>query len=80
MKEFLDYCENTLQNVTECECPGIESVNEYFGISPLPKNPVTTMAYVPFQTNTTMYDIETGFKNGTIFTDLNKPFLGGCCI
>lgn len=80
MKDFLDYCENAMKPQSECDCPEIKSTDEYFGISPLPSCPVTTMAYVPFQTNTTMYDIETGFKNGTIFQDLNKPFLGGCCI
>ncbi|MBR0540943.1 MAG: spore coat associated protein CotJA [Clostridia bacterium] len=35
------------------------------------------MAYVPFQTNTTEYTLETALKNGTLFADLNKPFTGG---
>lgn len=80
MKDFLDYCENAMKSSMECECPEIKSTDEYFGISALPNCPVTAMAYVPFQTNTTMFDVETGFKNGTVFQDLYKPFLGGCCI
>lgn len=49
----------------------------YTGIKPLPENPVTTMAYIPFQTNTTMYSPENALKYGTAFLDLNKPFYGG---
>ncbi len=53
----------------------------YTGITPLPKNPVTTMAYVPYQTDTTMYSPENALKFGTAFVDLNKPFYayGGKC-
>ena len=72
MKDFLDDCD-------EYEFPKIDDDNEYLGISSLPNNPVTTMAYVPFQTDTSMYDIETGFRCGTVFKNLNKPFLGGRC-
>ena len=53
--------------------------NIYNGISKLPQDTVTTMAYVPFQTNTTQYAPETALKNGTLFADLNKPFYGGKC-
>lgn len=35
------------------------------------------MAYVPWQTNCTMYEnLEDGFRIGTIFPVLNKPFTG----
>lgn len=35
------------------------------------------MAYVPWQRNCTMYDsIDEAYKAGTIFPELNKPFLG----
>lgn len=51
--------------------------SEYFGVTPLPETVTTTMAYVPFQTNTTEYTLETALKNGTLFADLNKPFTGG---
>ncbi len=80
MNEFLDFCEKSLRAEDSGDCCPVNPSSEYLGISPLPENTVTTMAYVPFQTNTTMYDVETGYKNGTVFTDLNKPFLGGRCI
>ena len=34
------------------------------------------MAYVPWQKWQNIYDAEKGFCNGTIFQDLNLPFLG----
>ena len=43
---------------------------------PFPKDPVVGMAYVPFQQYGTIYQPEMGFDNGTIFSDLNKPFYG----
>ncbi len=38
------------------------------------------MAYVPFQRFGRPYDLPKGFQCGTIFPELNKPFLGsgGC--
>ncbi len=38
------------------------------------------MAYVPWQRWRNIYDAEKGFCNGTIFQDLNLPFIGmgGC--
>ncbi len=35
------------------------------------------MAYVPWQMWDQVYDMEKGFSVGTIFPDLNLPFLGG---
>lgn len=39
------------------------------------------MAYVPWQEWKNLYAAEKGFCRGTIFEDLDKPFLGigGCC-
>lgn len=35
------------------------------------------MAYVPWQRNSTMYEnLEEGFRTGTVFPVLNKPFTG----
>ena len=34
------------------------------------------MAYVPWQTWRDIYDAEKGFHYGTIFKELDKPFLG----
>ena len=38
------------------------------------------MAYVPWQVWQDIYDAEKGFHRGTIFQELDKPFLGmgGC--
>ena len=39
------------------------------------------MAYVPFQQLNEVYDAENALKNGTLFSELNYPFLNGgdCC-
>lgn len=44
--------------------------------SGLPADPALAMAYVPMQTLGETYSEETGWKNGTIFPELNKPFRG----
>lgn len=43
----------------------------------LPVNPVIAMAYVPLQFYQKEYDINEGYENGTIFPELNKPFMPG---
>ena len=80
MNEFLDFCEKSLEAESAATGCAVRAAGEYLGGSRFPESTVTTMAYVPFQTDTTMYDAETGYKNGTVFSDLNKPFLGGRCI
>lgn len=42
----------------------------------LPDEPVVAMAYVPFQTDSTTYDEIKALKIGTLYTVLDKPFLG----
>jgi len=37
------------------------------------------MCYVPWQQWNQIYDLEKGFHCGTIFPELNKPFLGSRC-
>lgn len=55
--------------------------------SPMPYMPQSTsyqvlaMAYVPMQTFQALYEPCEALENGTIFSELNKPFLGwkgGC--
>ena len=41
-----------------------------------PADAAVTMAYVPFQNMTTTYDADKGLMVGTLFPDLDKPFLG----
>lgn len=35
------------------------------------------IAYIPLQQITTLYENEVAFNIGTLFPDLDKPFLGG---
>lgn len=44
------------------------------------KETVLAMAYVPWQKWENIYSSDKGFKRGTIFADLDKPFYGrgGC--
>lgn len=46
-------------------------------MSALPANPVLAMSYVPMQFYRDMYSTEKGFSAGTIYPELDKPFLGG---
>ena len=46
---------------------------------PGPNYPVG-MAYVPMQRWGKTYDLDAGFSRGTIFPDLDLPFLAGRCI
>ena len=43
--------------------------------TPLPAVTVEAMAYVPYQQYKTIYSAEKGLENGTIFPELDKPFL-----
>lgn len=45
-------------------------------VSPLPFDATVTMAYVPVQTDTAMYDEMKALQEGTLFPVLNKPFAG----
>lgn len=48
-------------------------------VSPLPANFAVAMAYVPMQTDCSMYDEMKALECGTLFPVLNKPFAGKCC-
>lgn len=51
--------------------------DSFKAVTALPDDTVTTMAYVPFQTDKAMFDVEVALSKGTLFTDLYKPFLRG---
>lgn len=51
---------------TECQQPQ----------TPLPKEMPIGMLYVPFQEWRKVYDPMVGFERGTIFEELDKPFIG----
>lgn len=40
---------------------------------------VLAMAYVPAQQWNTLFEMEEGFARGTVFPELEKPFMGGGC-
>ena len=51
------------------------------GNTRLPDNFALAMAYVPMQKLKSLYELDEALKQGTIFPELNKPFLGwkgGC--
>ena len=62
---------------TESGMTSVQSGSFFDGISSLPANAAVTMAYVPFQLDTTRYDDEEALCRGTLFADLHKPFLRG---
>lgn len=82
MNDFINYCNMPPQHEqTEyCGCEARTGQCVYDGLPKLPKNPVTTMAYVPFQTDCSEYDAEKALCRGTLFLNLDKPFFGGKCV
>lgn len=49
----------------------------YEGLSPLPKDPVPGMAYVPYQQwGEELHSMERALDAGTLFPILDKPFYG----
>ena len=54
----------------ECGCRNsLEKIDQY----PL------AMAYVPWQKFGNIYELEEGFRAGTIFPELNQPFMRARC-
>ncbi len=49
-------------------------------MTPFPCDPVVAMAYVPWQQFKDVYEPEVALCRGTLFAELDKPFLagGGC--
>ncbi len=52
-----------------CPVPGV--------IPALPADAAAAMAYVPFQTDNAVYDVQKALQRGTVFPVLDKPFLAG---
>lgn len=49
----------------------------YEGLSPLPRDPVPGMAYVPYQQwDAQLHSIDRALDAGTLFPVLDKPFTG----
>lgn len=53
----------------------LETGRTFASIPALPKDASVTMAYVPFQLSTKTYEPETALCRGTLFPELDKPFL-----
>ncbi len=52
-----------------------------YPINNSPEKQVVAMAYVPWQRFIQIYEnLEIGYKEGTIFPELNKPFTGRRCV
>ena len=47
-----------------------------YGITPIPEDATVVMAYVPYQSFTSAYDLNYALSVGTIFPQLCKPFCG----
>ncbi len=45
--------------------------------SMFPRDPVVAMAYVPWQQFKDVYEPEVALHQGTLFAELDKPFLAG---
>ncbi len=43
----------------------------------MPSNPMLANAYVPYQTMDQIYTVDTGLNEGTIFPELNDPYVSG---
>jgi len=55
-----------------CSCPAAGA------LPALPSDAAVAMAYVPFQTDNSVYDLSKALMRGTVFSVLDKPFLAGC--
>ena len=58
-----------------------ESMDDLSFLMPDGQKPVVAMAYVPWQNLNTVYEPDGGLCRGTIFPELDKPWMpvGVCC-
>lgn len=61
-----------------CEMCKRQEVHFHRNEQPFPDDYSVAMAYVPMQTDTTVYDEMHALCEGTLFVALNKPFMRGC--
>ena len=61
----------------EKDLKSVPAGNMFTALSALPKDTTVTMAYVPFQTDLSVYEASDALNAGTLFKCLNKPFLRG---
>lgn len=73
MKDFQDF---------ELCCAVRPEINRNFNRYPkytMPDNFKVAMSYVPYQKLGEIYSEETALLNGTLFPELDKPFMKGRC-
>lgn len=63
-----------MANVPEIMLPSVMAAQEEDGYCF-----TLAMSYTPIQRWEEVYEAETGFDRGTIFPELDLPFLGGAC-
>ncbi|OGO89952.1 MAG: hypothetical protein A2Y17_07525 [Clostridiales bacterium GWF2_38_85] len=58
--------------------PKLSEIMPPYELEIMPKNIALAMAYVPFQMwSDDMYELEKALEKGTLFPELDKPFLAG---
>lgn len=67
-----------MRSENSCGCNAKSNYNSPCMNDPLSMLPVA-MAYVPWQCWKDLYDLDKALEIGTIFEELNKPFLGRRC-
>lgn len=72
MEDFFDFSRLTMNDTKFYNKQMKPTTDKDSCINSLP----LTMAYVPMQSFGTQYDPEAGLCHGTIFPDLDKPFIG----
>lgn len=66
---YRNYSRNFCTKDSRCDC---RNQKEFIDNMPL------AMAYVPWQKWCDVYDLENAHHTGTIFPELNKPYIGRC--
>ena len=67
-------CQNT-QNHTSCNTPACDATPRGWGLKDHP----LAMVYSPWQSFCALYDEDTAFSRGTLFSELDLPFEGHRC-
>ncbi len=57
----------------------INCVDSFSKLPAIPADAAVTMAYVPLQLDSKVYEAETALCRGTLFPVLDKPFLRAGC-
>lgn len=75
--EMYTASENHRQNDRDTDIPDCFD-DDYCVMTPVNRNNgILTMAFVDMQPLDSVYELNEAFDNGTLFSNLNKPFYGG---